>query len=410
MARSPLSRAVYRTKQTDESTAAVIINSPQAPRKTTRLLLLVFLISAFRKLRNLSELLAPLTPASTNARLRALAGSADFTPGAPFASTSHSLHTATNALPPSSSTSDNISSTRWLWTQKHAWAGVDPKDESINAAVPPVSDEQSILLRSRLESLEVTLSLLDTVSDGVALFARLGITLALPFKALQQKLRNRADGLSTPRSRNIFQKLFVRAESLADIFWLLGTLISALHSEWERREVWRYGRRVRRLMREEETERDRLEREQELSSLIEEEGEGEAGQDYGNSRTSALQNTDHQQNGHRATADDKEVEQQEKLLENERRIQRIRNQRRTLRDLRGRLTWLWWDRLRLGADAIFALYDLFEWRTGSEGVRAIAGAISAGVGFSQVSVSHTQETSKWLHKFSPKIVAINETD
>jgi hypothetical protein len=321
--------------------------------------------------------------------MRAFAGSADLvaTPSASYSSwktttSSSSSFASRTSSSPYSFALDNVSSSRWLWTEKHAWAGVDPKDEGVRAAMPPVSDEQSMLLRQRLEGLEVTLSLLDTVSDGVALFARLGVTLTLPLQVLLQRLRKRARGLqdhlpSSGRaySRNIFHKLFSRAETLADLFWLSTTLVALLQSEWERKEVWKYGRRVRRLMREEELERDRAERELELS--YHERSVTNLGKCHDDS-------TSYEYSGAQEGLDDDAMDEQ-RLLENERRIQRIREQRRTLRDLRGRLTWLWWDRLRLGADGVFALYDLFQWRLGSEAVRAVAGAISAGVGFSQVS-------------------------
>lgn len=355
-------KAVYRQREVNAASEA---KSTSPPRRTTRLLLLVFLLSAFRKFRNLCELIAPFAPSGTNGRLRAVAGSSDLA-----TTSSSSASTST-----SSYSSNNVSSSRWLWAEKHAWAGIDPKEEDgAEAAMPPVSDDQSCLLRQRLEGLEVTLSLLDTISDGVALFARLGITLSLPFKALERRLRKhlskaKADEIQRKVSKDLLHKLFVRAETLADMFWLSTTLVALTHSEWERREVWKYGRRVRRLMREEELERDKTERELELS-MSESRHAEDGGAEGGETSSSYEEGTS---------------EDEQRILENHRRVQRIREQRRTLRDLRGRLTWLWWDRLRLGADAVFALYDLFEWRPGSEAVRAIAGAISAGVGFSQVS-------------------------
>ncbi|KAK9895691.1 hypothetical protein P389DRAFT_195824 [Cystobasidium minutum MCA 4210] len=369
-------KAIYRQRDVDPSSNSATKLPSSAPRRTTRLLLIVFLLSAFRKFRNLCDLIAPFAPSGTNARLRAVAGSSDL-------SWSGSNSGSRSASPPHSTstyTSNNVSSSRWLWTEKYAWAGVDPKEDGAKASMPPVSDEQSLLLRQRLEGLEVTLSLLDTISDGVALFARLGITLSLPFKALERRLRKhvskaKADEIQRKVSKDLLHKLFVRAELLADLFWLSTTLISLGHSEWERREVWKYGRRVRRLMREEETERDEIERELELSINEEEE----------------------RSRGDEEVDEDETLEEQQRILDNQRRIQRIRDQRRTLRDLRGRLTWLWWDRLRLGADAVFALYDLFEWRPGSEAVRAIAGAISAGVGFSQIwseSARHSKIASR----------------
>jgi hypothetical protein len=215
--------------------------------------------------------------------------------------------------------------------------------------IPPAADGRSILIRKQLEGLETTLSLLDTLSDGVALFARLGVTVSLPIKFVQQA----TTGHSISTRKLLFHKLFKRSETLADLFWLLTTLTALGHAEWERREVWSFGRRVRRLMRDEELERDQIERERERQ-------------------------------GKEISPDMAEEELEALLRDDEHRAQRMKSQRRTLRDLRGRLSWLYWERWRLGADAVFAAYDLFEWRRGSEGVRATAGLISAAVGFSQV--------------------------
>ena len=205
------------------------------------------------------------------------------------------------------------------------------------------------MLRYRLEGVETTLSLLDTLADGMALFARLGISISIPLKLLHI---SRSPAQSTGRSRHFLQKLFERSETLADLFWLLSTLTGLALSEWERREVWSFGKRVRRLMRDEELIRDQMDRE------------------IGQGQDSTIS---------------READQAALWREDEERLHRIRTQRRTLRDLRGRLSWLWWERLRLGADVIFASYDVFDLSQGSESVRAIAGAVSAAVGFSQVT-------------------------
>ena len=242
----------------------------------------------------------------------------------------------------------DISSTRWYWAEK--FAGAASTGLTGENYMPPAADGRSTLLRKQLEGVETTLSLLDTLSDGIALFARLGVTVSLPIKFVQQA----ATGHSISTRKLLFHKLFKRSETLADLFWLLTTLTALGHAEWERREVWSFGRRVRRLMRDEELEHDQLERERERL-------------------------------GKEINPETTDADLEGLLLDEERRMHRIKSQRRTLRDLRGRLSWLYWERWRLGADAVFAAYDLFEWRRGSEGVRATAGLISAAVGFSQVS-------------------------
>jgi hypothetical protein len=314
----------------------------KTPLKTASLLLLVFILSSLRKLRNLSEILAPFTDGKYYNRLTNFAGSFE-------------LSDELGRLKGSSSrlaagAGGGISATRWLWTQKHAWAAtpLTHSAASQDSIQPPASDEASLQLRARLEGVETTLSLLDTVADGVALFARLGITITLPFKLLQ-RFKTTSSSSNTSRHRPFLHKLFQRSETLADLFWLLSTMTSLGLAEWERREVWQFGKKVRRSRRDEEVLVNRLQRERESQ-----------------------------------TAASTDMDQQEWEQQDEEHLRHIRSQRRTLRDLRGRLTWLWWERLRLIADGIFATYDVFEFSSGSEAVRAVAGVLSAAIGFSQV--------------------------
>jgi hypothetical protein len=295
---------------------------------------LVFILSSLRKLRSLTEMLTPFIRGEMyQKRLSSFVGSHDLSSSGILAANAADLH--------------DISSTRWYWAEKFARAAYT--GTATEMYIPPAADGRSILIRKQLEGLETTLSLLDTLSDGVALFARLGVTVSLPIKFVQQA----TTGHSISTRKLLFHKLFKRSETLADLFWLLTTLTALGHAEWERREVWSFGRRVRRLMRDEELERDQVERERERQ-------------------------------GKEISPDMAEDELEALLQDDEHRAQRMKSQRRTLRDLRGRLSWLYWERWRLGADAVFAAYDLFEWRRGSEGVRATAGLISAAVGFSQV--------------------------
>ncbi|KAG0664651.1 hypothetical protein C6P46_001247 [Rhodotorula mucilaginosa] len=70
---------------------------------------------------------------------------------------------------------------------------------------------------------------------------------------------------------------------------------------------------------------------------------------------------------------------------------RVRQERRTLRGLRHQLGELWWERLRLGADGLFALYDALELSVASESVKSLAGITAAGIEFSQVWTQHFRE-------------------
>lgn len=340
-------------------------SSPPAS-KTTSLLFVVFAISTIRKLRALCELLLLIPFNYDNAKylnhLSAFAGSLELNGSNlryfPSRNVASSRTLAKDSV-------ESVSSTRWLWTRKFAWEALsgsssgnsnnDDDSKSLVATTsvyPPASDERSLALRWRLEGLETSLSLLDTISDGIALFARLGLTMQLPLELLRRHTRH----LNPERRKTMLEKLFYRAETLADLFWLLSSATALAMSEWERREVWNFGRRVRRAMRKEENERNAVEQ-----SLVESMPPGGGG------------------------GEAMDEEQLELMKQNEERLALIRHQRRTLRDLRGRLSWLWWERLRLGADIVFATYDVFEFSRGSEAVRAIAGVISAGVGFSQVS-------------------------
>ena len=261
----------------------------------------------------------------------------------------------------------HVSTTKWYWTEKHAWADVSTSaSSSSNRNCPPASDDASLLLRHRLDGLETTLSLLDTVADGVALFARFGITVTVPFALLRRMIAPAPDS-GFKRSNSLLYRTFRRAETLADVFWLTGTLLSLFETEWERREVWKFGKNVRRSMRDEELLRAHADRLREaLTATI---GVPASAASEGNETPTASKD--------------------EQLLALDEADQacaaHIKSQRRTLRDLRGRLTWLWWERVRLGADGVFALYDVFEFSSGSEAVRAVAGTVSAAVGFSQVS-------------------------
>ena len=303
--------------------------APQASYRTTKLLLLVFGISTLRKLRAMSELLAPLARGKQFEQLSKLAGASDFSP---VAATMPAAD-----VPTTSAYVPHVGSKRWLWATKYEAVATD-HDLPTPSMERESHHEQ---LRHQLEGLETTLALLDTVADGIALFARLGLTVTLPVRLVDRVLSQKvwSGSLGTSRPWHALRHVFHRFETYADIFWLSSTLCSLALAEWERSEVWQYGRTIRRSMRDDELARDVPN----LSPDVE-----------------AVDN-------------------------NDARSDRIRQQRRILKNLRGRLTWLWWERFRLIADAVFATYDVFEFSSGSEPVRAIAGLASASIGFVQVS-------------------------
>ncbi|BGP55848.1 hypothetical protein JCM8202v2_003455 [Rhodotorula sphaerocarpa] len=71
---------------------------------------------------------------------------------------------------------------------------------------------------------------------------------------------------------------------------------------------------------------------------------------------------------------------------------RLRNnvldERRRLRVLREDLGDLWWERLRLGADGLFALYDALDLSLAPDTVKSWAGITSAAIEFSQAWLQH----------------------
>lgn len=335
--------------------------------KTTRLLLLVFLLSSIRKLRNLSELISPLVPTGlSKQRIHRFAGTQDLAPEGLGWSRAVGSSIDEGKGDDKAAPARHVSTTKWYWTEKHAWADVSASASSSSSRVcPPASDHASLLLRHRLDGLETTLSLLDTVADGVALFARFGITVTIPFALLRRMIAPSAES-GSKRNNSFLYRTFRRAETLADVFWLTGTVLSLFETELERREVWQFGKNVRRSMRDEEVLRAHADRLREaLTATIGPasiaSGEGDTPSASKEEQLLALDEADQACAAH------------------------IKSQRRALRDLRGRLTWLWWERVRLGADGVFALYDVFEFSSGSEAVRAVAGTVSAAVGFSQVS-------------------------
>ncbi|GAA97813.1 uncharacterized protein L969DRAFT_96190 [Mixia osmundae IAM 14324] len=136
-----------------------------------------------------------------------------------------------------------------------------------------------------------------------------------------------------------------RAARLADVAWLGLSVLGLWQVQGERGETWRRGRLIRRQMID---------------------GEVEA-------RASMEQ----------AAADgdlDDELRFELERFE----LERIRRSRAMLRNLRDRLSWLWWERARLLGDLVFAFYEVFELQSGSEGIRALSGCLSSWIGARQV--------------------------
>jgi hypothetical protein len=205
---------------------------------------------------------------------------------------------------------------------------VDNEDEQLARDEALLAPGQSFAERWKpLHLIGNVLSLTQSVADDVECFGRLGVL---------------------PESRRR------QADRVADATWFLSSVVELLRVQSERGRIWAWGRRVRRQMVD---------------------GAPQVG------------------DGRELTAEEEEVE-----------LARVRACRRTLRGLRDRLYILWWERVKLCADIIFsgqfgtvrpkrvalnrtsstaAAYDTFEFRAGSEGVRAFSGAISAFVAFRQ---------------------------
>lgn len=85
-----------------------------------------------------------------------------------------------------------------------------------------------------------------------------------------------------------------------------------------------------------------------------------------------------------AISETEDVERQREVVNEERRLkEKARAERRRLRNLRDELSDLWWERLRLLSEGIFATYDVLGVQTGSEAIRSWSGMVSSGILFSQ---------------------------
>ncbi|BGP25061.1 hypothetical protein Rt10032_c09g4002 [Rhodotorula toruloides] len=89
--------------------------------------------------------------------------------------------------------------------------------------------------------------------------------------------------------------------------------------------------------------------------------------------------------GGEATASVKDMvaEREERVREARRLRERVRAERRKMRVLRGEMGQLRWERLRLTAEAIFALYDALDLETASESAKSWSGLVSSVIEFSQ---------------------------
>ncbi|BGP16639.1 hypothetical protein JCM10213v2_004641 [Rhodosporidiobolus nylandii] len=78
-----------------------------------------------------------------------------------------------------------------------------------------------------------------------------------------------------------------------------------------------------------------------------------------------------------------EEQEEEKRLREE-----VRKERRTLRGLQGDLRELRWERLKVVAEGVFALYDTLDLETAAEGVKAWSGIVASIIEFSQAWAGH----------------------
>ncbi|POY75115.1 hypothetical protein BMF94_1745 [Rhodotorula taiwanensis] len=199
------------------------------------------------------------------------------------------------------------------------------------------SDATEVAVRILLQSLDVA----TLVSSNVYLLGRLGI---LPI---------------SPRQARRFDKA-------SDFTTLLGAGIGLAHIARKRRSLYKGGRTARRLAVEAETELEELD--------FWEDNAAARGGPVGTDKRSA----------------------EERAHERLELRHRVRKGRHTLRALKQDLNDLWWERLRLGADGLFALYDALELSLASETVKSWAGITSALIEFSQAWAQHLGQGSRHL--------------
>ncbi|KAM0753076.1 hypothetical protein T439DRAFT_323690 [Meredithblackwellia eburnea MCA 4105] len=225
----------------------------------------------------------------------------------------------------------------------------DRKGKGKMIATPPAplspSEEQSERRAFEFLSVELVLhfvrNVLDVLSnlgDNIYLFSRLRL---LP--------------LSEHRT--------TQADRFTDYAALLSSAIGLMLVRNARLDVWAEGRVVRKGV---------LKLEERIEKLVVMEVEVEVTKEEGEaagSSSAVVAEEDRKLRG---------LEGEERWLKD-----RVRTERRKLKQLRDELTDLWWERLRLGAEGVFAVYDVLELETGSEAIRSWSGLTSAAILFSQ---------------------------
>ncbi|KDE08818.1 hypothetical protein MVLG_00923 [Microbotryum lychnidis-dioicae p1A1 Lamole] len=196
--------------------------------------------------------------------------------------------------------------------------------------------ELSTLLQLTRQSFD----LVSTLSDNIYLFSKLNLI-----------------RLSKRRTR--------QADRIADVATLMAALIGLLQVARSRQQIWEEGRAVRKEAIKLEERLDSFEYWEPSSLKVVEVGES--------SGTEGIGEGEQLRNGLR----------QERRLEEKMLRERVRNERRRLKALREELTDLWWERLRLTSDGLFAVWDVLDLNVMSEMIKSWAGLTSSAIMMSQ---------------------------
>ncbi|SCZ88766.1 BZ3500_MvSof-1268-A1-R1_Chr2-1g04624 [Microbotryum saponariae] len=215
---------------------------------------------------------------------------------------------------------------------KSAHPDDDPSLSSSWGLVP----ELSTLLHLTRQSFD----LVSTLSDNIYLFSKLNL---IP--------------LSKRRTR--------QADRIADVATLMAALIGLLQVARSRQQIWDEGRAAR---------KEAIKLEERLESFECWEPSSLKVVDVGEpSGTEGVGVGEELRNGLR----------QERRLEEKMLRERVRNERRRLKALREELTDLWWERLRLTSDGVFAVWDVLDLDVMSEMIKSWAGLTSSAIMMSQ---------------------------
>ncbi|SCV71862.1 BQ2448_4556 [Microbotryum intermedium] len=191
--------------------------------------------------------------------------------------------------------------------------------------------EVSTLLHLTRQSLD----LVSTLSDNVYLFSKLNL---IP--------------LSKRRTRH--------ADRIADVATLMAASIGLLQVARSRQQIWEEGRAVR---------KEAIKLEERLDSFEYWEPSKLTAAAASSATRAVGEPEEDVRNGLR----------RERLLEEKMLRDRVRNERRRLKALREELTGLWWERLRLTSDGLFAVWDVLDLDVMSEMIKSWAGLTSSAI-------------------------------